>query len=279
MAYRLILLNLHSASIFFFFQNTTEQFIASITHIPESEKGFPSAVEVNEEQKGCGCLPPAATTVLTQMFDFSLFKSPTFILLSTAGMLSLLSLFVPFYFLPSYISKNADKFGLDEDAVSSVQSFIMSLIGICNTIGRLIAGWISDRPKVDAILVNNIALIVGGLATCLLPVISSVSLLYVYGVLFGFSVAFFASLRSILLVELLGLEKLTNSFGLLLLVQGVAATFGAPIAGGFADATGGFSTSFYVFGFIYAFSGAVCFPLRKLKTWEENRSQKEDNEV
>ena len=26
-------------------------------------------------------------------------------------------------------------------------SFIMSLIGICNTVGRIIAGWISDHPK------------------------------------------------------------------------------------------------------------------------------------
>ena len=43
--------------------------------------------------------------------------------------------------------------------------------------------------------------------------------------------AAFASLRSILLVELLGLEKLTNAFGLLLLFQGFAALFGSPIAG------------------------------------------------
>lgn len=43
--------------------------------------------------------------------------------------------------------------------------------------------------------------------------------------------AVFASLRSILVVDLLGLEKLTNAFGLLLLFQGVAAAIGAPLAG------------------------------------------------
>lgn len=47
---------------------------------------------------------------------------------------------------------------------------------------------------------------------------------------FVFSAAF-ASLRSILLVELLGLEKLTNAFGLLLLFQGIAALVGSPVAG------------------------------------------------
>lgn len=43
--------------------------------------------------------------------------------------------------------------------------------------------------------------------------------------------ACFASLRSILLVDFLGLEKLTNAFGLLLLCQGIAAVIGAPLAG------------------------------------------------
>lgn len=46
-----------------------------------------------------------------------------------------------------------------------------------------------------------------------------------------FLLAVFASLRSILVVDLLGLEKLTNAFGLLLLFQGVAAAIGAPLAG------------------------------------------------
>jgi len=45
--------------------------------------------------------------------------------------------------------------------------------------------------------------------------------------------AVFASLRSILVVDLLGLERLTNAFGLLLLFQGVAAAVGAPLAGNY----------------------------------------------
>lgn len=43
--------------------------------------------------------------------------------------------------------------------------------------------------------------------------------------------ACFASLRSILVVEYLGLEQLTNCFGLFLLFQGLGALLGAPIAG------------------------------------------------
>jgi MCP family monocarboxylic acid transporter-like MFS transporter 14 len=45
--------------------------------------------------------------------------------------------------------------------------------------------------------------------------------------------ACFASLRSILMVELLGLENLTNAFGLCLMFTGVSATVGGPLASTF----------------------------------------------
>jgi len=49
--------------------------------------------------------------------------------------------------------------------------------------------------------------------------------------LIDFIAACFASLRSILIVELMGLDKLTNDFGMLLVFQGIAAVIGSPIAG------------------------------------------------
>ena len=41
----------------------------------------------------------------------------------------------------------------------------------------------------------------------------------------------YVSLTSVVLVDLLGLEMLTNSFGLLLMFQGIATLIGPPIAG------------------------------------------------
>ncbi len=39
------------------------------------------------------------------------------------------------------------------------------------------------------------------------------------------------SLTSIVLCDLLGLEKLTNAFGLLCMARGIAAMIGSPVAG------------------------------------------------
>lgn len=49
--------------------------------------------------------------------------------------------------------------------------------------------------------------------------------------LFGLFIAANYALTSIILVELISLERFTNAYGLLLLVQGVANLVGPPLAG------------------------------------------------
>lgn len=55
--------------------------------------------------------------------------------------------------------------------------------------------------------------------------------LAIYGTVFGFTIGAYVGLTSVILVDLLGLDKLTNAFGLLLLFQGIASLVGPPIAG------------------------------------------------
>ena len=43
----------------------------------------------------------------------------------------------------------------------------------------------------------------------------------------------YVGLTSVVLVDLLGLDKLTNAFGLLLMFQGIASVLGPPIIGNF----------------------------------------------
>jgi len=46
------------------------------------------------------------------------------------------------------------------------------------------------------------------------------------------SAASYIALRSIVIVELLGIQKLTNAFGLSALFQGIACVLGSPLSGG-----------------------------------------------
>lgn len=53
----------------------------------------------------------------------------------------------------------------------------------------------------------------------------------IYLSIFGFTAGAYVGLTSVCLVDLVGLNKLTNAFGLLLLFQGIATFSGPPIAG------------------------------------------------
>ena len=68
-------------------------------------------------------------------------------------------------------------------------------------------------------------------ATGLVSHTTSIGWLRFYAVTFGVTAGVYVSLTSVILVDLLGLEKLTNAFGLLLLFQGLATLIGPPIVG------------------------------------------------
>ncbi|XP_072755176.1 monocarboxylate transporter 12 isoform X1 [Anoplolepis gracilipes] len=222
---------------------------------------LPTATDVAEEESGsCYLCPESVRRILTTMLDLSLLKSPSFLILAISGGLTMMGFYTPFMYVPD----RAIKANID----ASTAMFLVSVIGIGNTIGRIVCGLASSLPGVNALVVNNMFISVGGLVTILSGISLTEEYQFFYAASFGLSISVFASLRSILVVDLLGLEKLTNAFGLLLLFQGVAATVGAPLAGAFMDATGSYDASFYLSGSLILLSAVICYPLKRINTWE-----------
>lgn len=75
----------------------------------------------------------------------------------------------------------------------------------------------------------------------------------------------YISLTSIILVDLLGLDRLTNAFGLLILFRGAAAIVGSPLAGAVFDATNSYDIPFFMAGGFFAISAATSFMAPLLK--------------
>merc|ERR1711997_816391 len=83
----------------------------------------------------------------------------------------------------------------------------------------------------------------------------------IYCAIFGITSGAYVGLTSVVLVDLLGLDKLTNAFGLLLLFQGIASVMGPPIIGKLYDYTGSYDTGFYFSGAMIFISGAMLFAI------------------
>ncbi|VDN49430.1 unnamed protein product, partial [Gongylonema pulchrum] len=108
-----------------------------------------------------------------------------------------------------------------------------------NTIGRILIGLISDRKlpcrygKNTAknrlwIYVSSLSLC--GVLTACVFLCEGFITLAMYSGLFGLTLSSYVCLTSVLLVDLIGIEKLTNAFGLILLFQGIGTVIGPPIS-------------------------------------------------
>lgn len=105
--------------------------------------------------------------------------------------------------------------------------------------------------------------------------------LIVYSVVFGFTIGAYVGLTSVILVDLLGLEKLTNAFGLLLLFQGIATFIGPPIVGSLYDSTHSYTPGFLFAGTMIALSGLILYcipPLQKYYAQRQLRPQNDQTE-
>ncbi|XP_067013659.2 monocarboxylate transporter 14 isoform X2 [Anabrus simplex] len=220
------------------------------------------ATERGDMEKGtdlCPCctLTESFKATLASMMDVSLLKDPVFMLISISNLFGMMGLYVPFV----YLVDAAILDGIDPNSAS----FLLSIIGITNTVGRVVCGFVADFPWVDSLLLNNICLVISTIAVAATPFCHSYTAYIVMAIFFGVAISGYISLTSIILVDLLGLDKLTNAFGLLILFRGGAAIVGSPLAGAVYDATSSYSIPFFMAAGFFFISAVTSFMAPALK--------------
>lgn len=219
-------------------------YIASLASIPAERTDL-------TEKLCCFEIPADMYYTLKNMCDLSLLKDVVFLMFVISNFCTSIGFNMPFIFL----TDRAVDEGIDKENAK----WLVSAIGISNTIGRVVFGFLADRQGVNRLALYNTSLTICGVATALCPLCSTYPLLVLYACVFGLFIGVYVSLTSVVLVDLLGLEMLTNSFGLLLMFQGIATLIGPPIAGWLYDGTGSYDVSFIVAGVIVAVSGIMLF--------------------
>lgn len=199
--------------------------------------------------------------LLIDMFDFSYFRDPKFLLFALSNFLLYTWYDVPYV----YLSDHAIKLGYSDNQ----GSLLISTIGIVNMVGEIILGWMGDRPWANAGLIYAISMACCGTVCSLVPLVTDYSILCLLSGSFGFFIAANYSLTCIILVELISLDRFTNAYGLLLLVQGFGNLIGPPIGGYIADYTKTYNLSFYLAGIFIALSGGLLLILPLFKRYRK----------
>ena len=92
-------------------------------------------------------------------------------------------------------------------------------------------GYLGDQSYVSVLTFYNAMTTVAGLVTLLMPLTGSFEALAVMCAAYGFFISANFALTTVILVDLLGMDRLTNAFGIVSLAQGVANLVGPPLAG------------------------------------------------
>ncbi|GAB6024697.1 [acyl-carrier-protein] S-malonyltransferase [Chamberlinius hualienensis] len=243
------------------YRSNPSMYTASITHIPSHE-----TPDEKSSKMSC-CYSIEARDALKEMMDLSLLSDPVFLIFAVSNFCTSIGFNVPYV----YIKDRALLLQISSDN----SSFLLAVIGISNTVSRVLLGYICDTNYVARyrLQLYSTALAICGLSTAFSSFCLDYQSQVVYAVIFGITAGAYVGLTSVILVDLLGMEKLTNAFGLLLLFQGVAALIGPPIAGWLYDWLNSYDPGFYVAGSMIAASGIMLFRIPAIQRGVIKRAQ------
>ncbi|XP_014259252.1 monocarboxylate transporter 14-like isoform X2 [Cimex lectularius] len=214
--------------------------------------------------------------LLEGMTDFSMFGDLHFLLMSLSTTLLFIWFIVPYFYLADYMTT----LGYTEEK----GSFILAAIGIANTFGMVIMGWVGDKPWLNVTKTYAGCLILTGLFTLIMPLVSgNMVTLTLASVGFGMFVSSNFSFTPTILVELIALDRFTTAYGLTLLCQGIGTLIGPPLAGWIFDLTQSWDLSFYMAGGWIVIAGVLMAVIPAVKTvrlWgSESQSESQSRSV
>lgn len=219
----------------------------------EYQMAVSRAVTAADLEERRGVFTTAVRRTLATMMDPKLLKRCSFLSLCSTGFLTYIGLLIPYVFLP------------DKNKLAGIDphhcTLFVSVIGLSSAIGRLLCGVVAI--KLNPLKLYIFSCILTGLAIMAYNFSFNVYYQYMCCIIFGIFVACVSSLRSLVIVDLYGLDKLTNATGMLVMFQGFGSLISTPLSSILKNMFG-YAVSFYVAGFVMLLGGISLLPVQKL---------------
>lgn len=161
-----------------FKQNSSINMLAqcrSLKNIPTESDGSENSIPQNFERT-----PDTLCHKLNKIIDFSLFQDFIFVFFAVSNFLTSLGFNVPFIFI---IDQATQISNIDP----SHADWLLSTIGISNTVGRVILGLLADMKCMNRLYLYATVLTISGVATMLEPICTTFTGYFLYATVFGFT--------------------------------------------------------------------------------------------
>ncbi|XP_062582265.1 monocarboxylate transporter 14-like [Saccostrea cucullata] len=209
-----------------------------------SQKSLNSTAAETEIPKSRGSSNPG-------LLNLSLLRNIKFLSFCIGICLYTLSFQAFYVFLPPLAIQNGQT---DIEAV-----YVVSIAGALETAGSILSGIILDLPMIrpHRLLIYNIVLFILGILTFITPFLRVFEWLSFTCAVYGFLLGSGLAQKATLVVDILGVEHVVSSLGLLVCFQGFGVLFGPPLSGLLKDFYGLYGPGFYCSGAAMIASGIV----------------------
>ena len=120
----------------------------------------------------------SALQTVSEMMDLQLFQDAVFILFAVSNLLASIGFVVPYIFLPN----RGFRYGFS----SRQTSWLITMVAISNTVGRVVFGYIADMKFVNRLMLYNTVLVICGICSVFSDLMWTFPLQMCYSFSFGF---------------------------------------------------------------------------------------------
>ncbi|KAJ6215728.1 hypothetical protein RDWZM_010228 [Blomia tropicalis] len=238
--------------------------------LPSSIERISSTNNKNEKNKNKKTKTNNKATLIHraigEALNFSVMKDRTFLYFVIANSIGSVVYYVPMLITTDRVVRS--EMGNTRDGAT-----LMVFFGLANGLSRTGFGYISDWKNINRVFLYSAAVMSMGIivaGTNLANTLASMQLLYIA---FGITEGAHATLITVVLVDLFGIDHVYNTMGIVLMFDGIASMFGPPITNQLAQYDSTYTLTIWVCSGVTILSGAMIFvlPLLKSQFWMKHR--------
>lgn len=209
---------------------------------------------------------PLSKIDMKSIFNTSLLKNRKYLIWIFVIAFSLFGYFVPYTYMKDFVQLHY------KDTRDGKIPIIC--VGITSGLGRLIAGHIVDRPKINPILLQQLAFLVIGVLTMLMTTATnSFTWLVLISLGMGFFDGCFVSVLGPIAFDICGPDGAAQAIGFLLGVCSIPLTLGPYVAGIIYDSEKSYTIPFILAGVPPTIGSVAMFLTRFVRTKPTNKTE------
>lgn len=191
----------------------------------------------------CLCCKRSARSEPSKFFDVTLLTDPTYLVILISSSTVAISCTNFIILLPSY----AQNIGFDK----SRGALLLSTVSALDLVGRIGGSALCDLDFMPKSFFFVGGLFFSGVTLATIPFLESYTSISVFCALFGLSSGINNSVTTLVMAEILGVERLMSTYGISLFVNGILQLIGPPICGLWYEYDRNFVNMFVTFGFVF----------------------------